>query len=370
MQRKNLIRGGYVFGFILSAIVFAQNFDYSYGTGLLTPLFSDTMYNEWQASTSTANHYALVDKPNCGDSSEYLFTTTTDAAEYFSVTTTSLPLGAIITDATIRHCISNHEFGSTSSTVSLGYGTSSQIIGATDYLVNDFTQPTSFTSTTFSGLIMYVSPTSTIGIGAQLKSGNMGARIYKFESYFTYDELRQPTELSSYSIDSTNNAVSWLDNTQAEQNYVVERSTNSPFGSWSTVATLAQNSTSTAISGSTYTVYCYRVAAKNWVMTDHFSDVVCQSNAESKPLGGINLTATSTPGNFVELQWTDYSAWEEGVIIERSSDGYSYVQIADLVFNSTKFADYNVSSGNTYYYRVRQYNDMGQGNADTESVNF
>ena len=101
------------------------------------------------------------------------------------------------------------------------------------------------------------------------------------------------------------------------------------------------------------------MAPKNWAVTGPYSNVGCKATATYAPTSGINLVATSTPGGYVQLTWTDYSDNEDGYVVERSSDNNSWVGLAMLLFNSTKYTDHGVTSGNTYYYRVSNFNDVG-----------
>lgn len=76
------------------------------------------------------------------------------------------------------------------------------------------------------------------------------------------------------------------------------------------------------------------------------------------PAAPSNLAAT--PGKKkVTLGWTDGSYNETGFKIERSSDGVNFTQIATVGENATSYANSGLTTGATYYYRVRATNSFG-----------
>ena len=61
----------------------------------------------------------------------------------------------------------------------------------------------------------------------------------------------------------------------------------------------------------------------------------------------------------ISFNWDDNSNIDDGFIIERSTDGENFVEIGRANRDSNGYADTNISNGNTYYYRVRAYNEAG-----------
>ncbi|OGH62129.1 MAG: hypothetical protein A2848_01480 [Candidatus Magasanikbacteria bacterium RIFCSPHIGHO2_01_FULL_50_8] len=319
----------------------------------------DTGYNEWWAATST--HYTAV-SDNCNSSDiTYVSTTSTNATEVYTNSAfgfPGVPDGAKITTIEIGHCLSFADFGATS-TVDIFYRYNSATSTVDTVTPTGFSSPSGFSTSTWS-LSDIKSSTSTIDFGFRLASGTKGAKLYATQMLVSYARLTKPAQFTVVNVNSSQNLISWNDTTEAEQNYVIQRSTNNPFSGWSTLATLNANTTSTLDTGLTAnTVYCYRVAPKNWAVTGPYSNVGCKATATYAPTSGINLVATSTPGGYVQLTWTDYSDNEDGYVVERSSDNNSWVGLAMLLFNSTKYTDHGVTSGNTYYYRVSNFNDVG-----------
>jgi len=71
----------------------------------------------------------------------------------------------------------------------------------------------------------------------------------------------------------------------------------------------------------------------------------------------ITFSATSveipTPSSKVVVNWKDNSQNETNFVIERSIDGTSFAQIAQVAANTTTFTDTNLVPNTLYYYRVK-----------------
>jgi hypothetical protein len=83
------------------------------------------------------------------------------------------------------------------------------------------------------------------------------------------------------------------------------------------------------------------------------------SQAPATPSGlaaGIN---PSNPTGSLVLSWSDNANNETGYSVERSSDGRSFAQIAQLAADAGAWTDSGLNSGSVYYYRVRAFNSSG-----------
>ena len=80
--------------------------------------------------------------------------------------------------------------------------------------------------------------------------------------------------------------------------------------------------------------------------------------------------AAAAPGLAINVSWSDNSS-ETGFKIERSTDDETFIQVGTVAAaagtSNYSFADTEVSSGTTYYYRVRAY-DQNYGNSAYTSV--
>ncbi len=82
-----------------------------------------------------------------------------------------------------------------------------------------------------------------------------------------------------------------------------------------------------------------------------------RGNAPSRPL---DLVAVPQTQGRTELNWTDNSSEEEGFLLERSTDGVGFTEIAEMPANSTAYADSALAPCAAYVYRVRAYNLAGE----------
>jgi hypothetical protein len=67
------------------------------------------------------------------------------------------------------------------------------------------------------------------------------------------------------------------------------------------------------------------------------------------------LTATAVSSSRINLAWTDNANNEAGFALERSTNGVNFVVIAFLGANTTSHANFSLTTGTTYHYRVRAY---------------
>ena len=77
------------------------------------------------------------------------------------------------------------------------------------------------------------------------------------------------------------------------------------------------------------------------------------------PQAPVNLAASASSSSQINLSWNDSSTNETGFKIERSTDNVNFAQINSVGSNVTTYADTNLTSATTYYYRVRAYNVQG-----------
>lgn len=81
----------------------------------------------------------------------------------------------------------------------------------------------------------------------------------------------------------------------------------------------------------------------------------------------VGVSAASPTSSLV-LAWVDTSTDETGYRVERSPDGSSFSQIAQLGAGAASYVDSGLASGATFYYRVSAYNGGGaSGYSNTAS---
>lgn len=70
------------------------------------------------------------------------------------------------------------------------------------------------------------------------------------------------------------------------------------------------------------------------------------------------VTGGSSPTSTLVLSWSNVSN-EDGYRVERSADGSSFTQIAQVGSNVVTYTNTGLAANTTYYYRVRAYNSGG-----------
>lgn len=75
------------------------------------------------------------------------------------------------------------------------------------------------------------------------------------------------------------------------------------------------------------------------------------------PPTSITFNASSveipTPSSKIILNWKDNSENETNFVIERSTDGISFAQIAQVAANTVTYTDTNLTTNTKYYYRIK-----------------
>jgi len=81
--------------------------------------------------------------------------------------------------------------------------------------------------------------------------------------------------------------------------------------------------------------------------------------ATTLPAAPSNLTGTVVSGSEIDISWTNNATNATGILIDRSSDGVSFTQIASVGPTVSTYHDTTLSPGNTYYYEVQATNAAG-----------
>jgi FtsP/CotA-like multicopper oxidase with cupredoxin domain len=164
--------------------------------------------------------------------------------------------------------------------------------------------------------------------------------------------------------------LTWRDNAINENGFVIERSTDGV--NFAQIATAPARSntgnvtfTDTTIKAAQTTQsYTYRVAAGNVAgLSAYVTSNTIAVGVVVPPAAPTNLVATLQAGPQVRLTWTDNAINETGFVIERSTDGVNFAQIATVPALSgtgtpPAFIDtvQAVATNTTYSYRVAATN--------------
>ncbi|HEX9548874.1 MAG TPA: fibronectin type III domain-containing protein, partial [Acidimicrobiales bacterium] len=100
-------------------------------------------------------------------------------------------------------------------------------------------------------------------------------------------------------------------------------------------------------------------SAGPWVMQMVAFKAAPSGPPPQPPTAPKNLAATAASSTQIDLSWTNTSATQTGVKIERSTDNATFTQIALAGATAASYSDVGLSASTTYFYRVRATNASG-----------
>jgi FtsP/CotA-like multicopper oxidase with cupredoxin domain len=154
-------------------------------------------------------------------------------------------------------------------------------------------------------------------------------------------------------------SLAWMDNATDETGFVIQRSTDGvTFSDLATLGVDAISYVDLAVSaGNTYT---YRVAAVNLGGASGYSDPASATiEGPQPPAAPEGLEANFEDGPQVTMAWTDNATDETGFVIQRSTDGVTFSDLATLGVDVVDYTDTDVFGAFTYTYRVAAFNANG-----------
>jgi len=168
-----------------------------------------------------------------------------------------------------------------------------------------------------------------------------------------------PSGLVATAASSTQINLAWTDNSNNEDGFRIERSTDG--ANFSEIGTVGANVNTYADTGrAAATTYFYRVRSFNIGGNSGDSNVANATTLPNPPAAPSGLSATVASSTQINLAWTDNSNNnEDGFTIERSGDGTNFSEIAAVGANVTTYSNTGLSPATTYYYRVRAFNAGG-----------
>lgn len=248
-----------------------------FGVGPLAPI-ADGTYQQWVPSPSTSDHSTLVDEAVCNGTTDRVYTRKTNRRESYEVSLASVPDGATITDIGVAPCASRYLSGSPSTThkMDVFYRLNGMNFADGGNYTLTGTTPVELGTTTYSGLSITKTPSTTLEIGAYYRLGTKGAQLSRLVGYIVYTlpTPDAPSDLfASTSIvwaTTTEATLYWQDNSNDEDGFVVEKSTD---GNSYSFAADTTNTYWTDYIGQ-YSAYYYRVKAYNSYGSSDYSNAI------------------------------------------------------------------------------------------------
>jgi hypothetical protein len=182
--------------------------------------------------------------------------------------------------------------------------------------------------------------------------------------------LPPPEDLQAQAISSATVHLTWTDASGEATTFAVERYSASP-DDFVQIAVLESAETEFFDTGlSPDTTYSYRVRTNNDVgLSLPSEEVQVTTGPPTVPLPPSDLWAGVLSAQSIHLSWTDLSDNESGFSIERSlSEAAGFQEVGSSSAGSTTFDDTGLSEGETYFYRVRAFNDVGNSAYSANAV--
>jgi fibronectin type 3 domain-containing protein len=163
--------------------------------------------------------------------------------------------------------------------------------------------------------------------------------------------LTAPNNLTATAVSTTQLNLSWLDKSNNEDGFKIERKTGVA-GTYAEIAAVGAGVTTFSNTGlGVSTRYFYRVRAFNANGNSAYSG---EASALTFMNGPANLAATAVSSSQINLTWTEAVINETGFEVERkTSAAGTYAKITIMAKNATSYSDISLSAGTTYFYRVR-----------------
>ena len=171
-----------------------------------------------------------------------------------------------------------------------------------------------------------------------------------------------PTDLAVNTLGSYEIKITWTDNADNEDKFVVEMASdiNGPFTVLDEVIVNVNNYTHDNLTPNQ--IVYFRVKAENSLGSSGYSNVLTAKTLSAKttpPLPPTGLSASVQSYNRIRLIWNDVATHEDEYQVESSTDGTNYSVLAVLPFNTSSYEDTGLEPNTTYHYRVAALNSRG-----------
>jgi hypothetical protein len=179
-----------------------------------------------------------------------------------------------------------------------------------------------------------------------------------------------PSGLAATALSSTSVRLTWIDNSNNETQFQIERELSSSPGTFALLATVGTNVvTYTDNTVQPGTSYDYRVKAMNAVGSSTYSSTVTVTTPQVVPAAPSGLVASfNTTNRTINLSWTDNSNNEQGFTVQFSNSGSAFSAMGSVGANVTSYTSGTNPPTGSYQFRVGSYNGAGTTWSGTVSL--
>jgi FtsP/CotA-like multicopper oxidase with cupredoxin domain len=158
-------------------------------------------------------------------------------------------------------------------------------------------------------------------------------------------------------------SLTWVDNSNNETGFTIQRATNTGFTAGLTVFAVGANVTTyTDTTVVINTKYYYRVLAYNPIGNSAWSNTANATTPRQLPAAPSNLAVGTITRTTVALTWTDNATNETGFVIQRARNAAFTTGATSTTVNTPNLAARTMTGltrNTTYYYRVAAHNAAG-----------
>ena len=215
---------------------------------------------------------------------------------------------------------------------------------AESYVVTGLTPGHSYTFT-----VKAYSTVAGYSAGAGTSTGTNDPAII-----ITEDLPNKPSGLTATPLSTTSARLNWIDNSNNEVDFHVEKSATSATEGFSQIGTVGGNVTTYTATGlDSATQYWFRVRAHNAAGYSGYSNVATTTSyAEISP--PTNVVATPISGTVAEVTFDDNSTLEDDHHYEVKDGAGAWTEIGQLAPNRTYFT-VTMEAGHAYLIRIRAH---------------
>ena len=166
-----------------------------------------------------------------------------------------------------------------------------------------------------------------------------------------------PSDLTVDGIGSQFVDLSWFDESDNEDSFLIEISRNGG-NTWESVTSLDADSTEARVGGlASATSYQFRVVAQNLVGRSEASNIVNARTTGGIPQAPGNVRPDNVWSSKVDVAWDDRSNNESGFrILVSSNGGSNWIEAGVTEANATRFRVEGLDPEKTYFFGVRAIN--------------